>query len=436
MRDSFLVAWLLYGDRSVASSRLQGYHIHDRMTGRLDSRLAFAPPTALLDVPWGPRERGWLCRAARGGVVVLQKIRGERTEQLVRDLSHEGVATVYVQCDLEPENLLPTLCNVVVCPSRQMSDHLTAMGCQRVEFIPDPIETSWAVPAPVRPARRGLRLCWVGHRTNWEGLAEIREILREEEFADIELVTISNHPDADIPWSMEAVHEVLPGCDLGVVPVGVGAAFQVKSSNRILLFMAAGLPVVAGRLRSYEEVIEHGRNGFLAQSADEYRAAFRSLRDPAIRAIISRAAFDESRRDFGIDRIADRWAALIESIRPAKSAPSAIERDRILKRLDAATHLGNASILLRRDLIAEARAEFKIGLRSFLRNPHPSLLATIMSLRREFASLRKQEPVISSLLSGCRRLVPGSIRRVIRRAVRRRGGNATHQIPPEMIALL
>ena len=50
------------------------------------------------------------------------------------------------------------------------------------------------------------------------------------------------------PWSLDAVREVVPTCDLAVVPAGDGDVYRTKSSNRVVLFMAAGLPVVAGDL--------------------------------------------------------------------------------------------------------------------------------------------------------------------------------------------
>ena len=114
----------------------------------LESHLVYAPPLQYRDVPWSPSAGRLLATAMRGGVVVFQKMLGPRTERLVRELAGTGVKTVYIQCDLEPENTIPAHCDVVVCPSRDMADQLLAQGAQRVEYIPDPAEIVWPSPAP------------------------------------------------------------------------------------------------------------------------------------------------------------------------------------------------------------------------------------------------------------------------------------------------
>ncbi|HKM53826.1 MAG TPA: hypothetical protein VJY33_10480, partial [Isosphaeraceae bacterium] len=142
-----MLAWLLHGDRTVASSRLQGYLIHEGICRRgecaLDSHLVYSPPLPYRDVPWSPSADRLLARAMRGGVVVFQKMHGPRTERVVRELAGAGVTTVYIQCDFEPENTIPALCDVVVCPSQEMAEQLLAQGARRVECIHDPAEFVW-----------------------------------------------------------------------------------------------------------------------------------------------------------------------------------------------------------------------------------------------------------------------------------------------------
>ena len=324
LAEPVLLAWLLHGDRSVASSRLQGYLIHEEICRRassgLNSHLVYAPPLPYRDVPWSPSARRLLASAAQGGIVVFQKMLGPATEQLVTELASAGVTTVYIQCDLEPENRIPTLCDLVVCPSREMADRLLAQGAQRVECIPDPAEMVWPAPVPTRKVRRALRICWLGHAVNFHTLDPVRAILQEEEFRDMQLVTISNHADADVPWSLDAVREVVPTCDFAVVPSGDGDAYRVKSSNRALLFMAAGIPVVAGDLQSYREVIRHKSTGMLTSDAEGYRAAFRLLRDPEIRSVIASQAHQYCFDHFTVNRIVDRWIALFTSLVPGSNA--------------------------------------------------------------------------------------------------------------------
>src|SRR5262249_38491159 len=156
----------------------------------------FAPPLPQHDIPWSESADRMLGDAARGGVVVFQKMQGPGTERLIRHLSAVGVTTAYVQCDIEPGHNVPALCDVAVRPTVEMARRREAQGAGRVECIPDPAEMSWPAPRGTTEATRYLRVCWVGHRVNFPTVDPIRAILREEEFHDLKLVTISNRPDA------------------------------------------------------------------------------------------------------------------------------------------------------------------------------------------------------------------------------------------------
>ncbi|HYN45869.1 MAG TPA: glycosyltransferase family 4 protein [Allosphingosinicella sp.] len=73
--------------------------------------------------------------------------------------------------------------------------------------------------------------------------------------------------------------------------------------------MAAGTPVIAWRCGSTEEVIEHGRSGFLVDSVEEAVAAVRAIASVPRASV--RAAFEER---FTADRMARDYVALYERL--------------------------------------------------------------------------------------------------------------------------
>jgi hypothetical protein len=383
------ISWLIFGDRSVASSRLQGYLIHEGLCrlgdAGLRSRLAYAPPFVVRDPPWHPSASRALARASRGGVVVLQKVSGPRTGRLVEALAAAGVATVYVHCDHEPKVVEPLACDAVVCPSEELAAYYRERGARRVELIPDPAEFDWPAPAPPRDRTRGLRVGWVGNAVNWPTLDPLRAILAEDEFRDLELVTISDHPEATMPWSLEAVRRELPGFDLAALPTGTGDVFRVKSSNRAVLFMAAGVPVVAGRIRAYESLIDHGRDGLLAADAEGFRRALRTLRDPAARGRIGEAGYRLCRERYHLDRIVGLWAELLRDVARRKYGPGASRpRDagRALDRLASHSALRLVEVARRRGRPDDAGRLLREGLALGLRAPGPLFLRDLAHLAR------------------------------------------------------
>ena len=238
-----------------------------------------------------------------GGIVFFQKLQGPNTEALVRRLKQDGTLTVYGIGDYVPENQIPLLCDAVVCSSEDLADYYRGQGCRSVTYIPDPAEF-WCLPKRARFARpisRGLKVCWVGSSSNWPPLEPLLQLFQEDEFRDFQLITISDHPQATLPWSPETVRRVVPECDLAVIPTGSTFAYQVKSPNRALLFMANGVPVVASPLRSYSEVIRHSWNGFLVHDLDGFRAAFRELRDTERRKSIAWNAYSSIAGRYDID---------------------------------------------------------------------------------------------------------------------------------------
>lgn len=372
------VNWLLHGDYNVASSRLQGYLVHEHLK-RLNaaSRLIMSPPVVMRDIPWAASEHQRLCRLMSGQVVVIQKLTGPRIDHLVRSLRASGATTIYIQCDYFPDDPTPMLCDVVVCPSTFLADFYASQSTARVVRIDDPVE-NWC-PREVIAAEqafdgRSLRLCWIGSRHNWHTLQPLRELLVEPEFADVTLTSVSDHPDADRPWRRSDVKNLLSSCDAGVVPVGDGPQAMSKSSNRIVQFMAAGKPVIAGSIPAYEELLRNGENGFLCRSADDWRRAIRLLRDPERRRQVALSAYDSVSRRFRIEATVARWLDLFASLPgTADLSQAASGNSRFVEMKDSAAiqvqaRLEYASVLMECDRPARALSEL-------LRAGPPVLLA-------------------------------------------------------------
>jgi hypothetical protein len=364
------VAWLLYGDRALASSRLQGYLVHDELRRRgVGSVLLLTPPFPVKEVPWPPELDERVASALRGRVAVFQKLGGPRSRAFRKALAAAGVGTVYVHSDLEPENELPLECDAVVCSSRWLADRYRQLGAARVETIPDPAE-AWRNPneitgEPRQPGR--LRLAWVGYRRSWETVAPLREVLARPELETFELVTLSNHPEADVQWELEAARRVVEGCDVGAVPTRRDETALAKSSNRVVSFMALGLPVVADRIRAYEEVIVDGETGFLCAGPNDWEQALLALRSQELRRDVALRARSRVDPEFRLATVADRWLDVLRPLASAAAPATADGRLASAVRMHAAiayTREALARNLSLRDIAAQASAALAAGARA------------------------------------------------------------------------
>ena len=318
------VNWILFADRTQAASRFQGYLVHDYLRSRgLESRLLAAPPIPHHDVPWPPETHGRIAQLVDGEIVVFQKTWGPIAEAL-RDAFSKETTALYAEADYTPENPLPLRCDGVICSSRGVAQWHESKG-MKAWFVPDPAEV-WLEPRP--SSHEGpIRICWIAHRKNLETLEPLRALLTRPEFAEYELVTVSNDSRADVQWSEESARRVLQSSHVGAVPVRSTPEALRASSNRAVSLMAAGLPVIADRLVSYEEVIESGRTGYLCDSMEDWSAALRELLDPARRAQVGAAGQASIDPAYRVETIGEQWLNVFRSFGPA---PEAARRTRLL----------------------------------------------------------------------------------------------------------
>lgn len=109
--------------------------------------------------------------------------------------------------------------------------------------------------------------------------------------------------------SIERVHELLDGADVGVVPLEACEFNEAKSSLKGMEMAAAGVPFVTSPTREYEWFDQ----GIIARTTQEWRDALESLCDPQLRVTLADRA-RERVENIGIDRTWPAWLTTIEGI--------------------------------------------------------------------------------------------------------------------------
>lgn len=319
-----MVHWLLCGSEWNGGSRLQGINVHRflRRSG-IASQLTFLPPAQLAsrDLPWSPERACTSSIFQKGDTVVVHTLRGGATSRLIHALKQRGVATVFVDCDLYARCDAGVAATAVVVVSEFLADCLSRSLQRNVHYIPDAVEDVLHVDelsTAVRNKSSHLRIGWVGIAEHWDTLDPLRCLLDMAEFRDFELLTISNHPQATIPWTPQSRSNELRNCDLVVVPTRSGPEAQAKSVNRVAQAMALGRPVAAGRIPAYMTVIKSGENGFLCDSPDEWAVALRRLRDPELRRRFARIGHELVNSQYTMDQVGPQWQTLLETVSRGK----------------------------------------------------------------------------------------------------------------------
>jgi glycosyltransferase involved in cell wall biosynthesis len=94
----------------------------------------------------------------------------------------------------------------------------------------------------------------------------------------------ARRPDLDVesmefrPWSEEAEVEDGLSFDTGIMPVPDTPWARGKCGYKLIQYMACGLPVIASPVGVNCDIVEPGRNGFLADTPQAWRKALEALR--------------------------------------------------------------------------------------------------------------------------------------------------------------
>ena len=97
-------------------------------------------------------------------------------------------------------------------------------------------------------------------------------------------VPMENLPIEFRPWSSVSEAGDLATADIGVSWLADNPYNRGKCGLRTLQYMAAGLPVVANRIGVSEEMVVHGKTGYLASTPDEWaESVARLAENPALR---------------------------------------------------------------------------------------------------------------------------------------------------------
>lgn len=308
------IFWMLIGNQNTASSRIHGYRLHDFLRKQgWESHILVEPATTLRDIPLTAKDFREVSFLQPNDIVVIQKLSGSRTCQLLEWLSGIGVKTIYIDCDMPLKLKEASLATWTVCPSAYLASEYKKNGIERAVYIPDAVE-HFRAPR-LSHEEKMLRCVWFGRwaSSRTEEIAYIQQLLDHDDFNNIELVIISDYPTADIQWDLSTFYTHLHACDFAVLPAKSDDSAKVKSSNRALQAMALGLPVIVSPISAYQEVVHNEYNGFLCRTDEEWLNALRQLSKPYVRQAMSQNAYTLA-NEFSIEKIGTLWMSFMQNI--------------------------------------------------------------------------------------------------------------------------
>lgn len=309
------IDWILSGDRSKASSRLQGFLIHEwlQSQGVTSNIQAIGFNSINSPYTWKFFEIAIRICNSKANVVVF-----EAPEWLMVTLSRLssawGKQVVAVRCDRIPGNY-DDYFDVTILPTEGLRREL---GITRGKIIEDAVEIPYNIYKKNYSTTEKPRVVWVGHASYESYIVDFMKSLQSmPEIRDnFSFELISSGKFATRQWSEKTVIDDILSCDIAILPIPSGEWFANKSSNRLAMMLSLGMPTIASPIPSYTEIGKFS-NLLFAESTEEFARHLFQLRTEERRATLGRQARQGLGDRFVIDNIGPKWLQVFRTVTSA-----------------------------------------------------------------------------------------------------------------------
>lgn len=215
--------------------------------------------------------------------------------------------------------------DLVFAGNPYLADRARSAGARRVEIVPTVLDVRAYQPVRRRPPGTLPAIGWIGIPLNWAEhvgpLVPLFTSIVREHGAVFRAIgaTGDTRPGFEyVPWDEASEVAAIQALDIGIMPLRDTPFARGKCGYKLLQYMACGLPVVASPVGVNRDIVEDGRNGFLARTEQEWREAIlRLLGDPDLRARMGAEGRRKVVEDYSIQRHGPRVARLFTELADA-----------------------------------------------------------------------------------------------------------------------
>ena len=176
--------------------------------------------------------------------------------------------------------------NLVLAGNEYLTAYASHAGAEHVELVPTVVDADAYEPSPPEVDGGRVTVGWIGTPGTWREcvapfLPGIQQVLTENA-ADMVAVG-AGHAAKQArgvrikSWSEGREVADIQGMDIGIMPLPDTPWMRGKCGYKLIQYMACGLPVVASPVGVNRDIVEHGVNGFLATSEQDWVEALQTL---------------------------------------------------------------------------------------------------------------------------------------------------------------
>lgn len=209
--------------------------------------------------------------------------------------------------------------HTVVAGNEYIARRAREAGARHVEIVPSAIDLGRYRDLPAPAAHDGLTVGWIGIPLNAHYLSIIAPALRAVPSVKLQVVggavpsELSGIAAESFAWTEDSEVERIADFDVGIMPLTDTPWERGKCAYKLLQVMAAGKPVIASPVGANRQVVQHGVNGFLAETTEEWAEALRKFADPEVRRSMGEEARKTVAAQYAAAVIAPRLASILNA---------------------------------------------------------------------------------------------------------------------------
>jgi glycosyltransferase involved in cell wall biosynthesis len=218
---------------------------------------------------------------------------------------------------------------MVIVGNEYLAERARQAGAKCIEYLPTAVDLRGIDPA-VQPQNEVFTIGWIGTPANVRYLAPIAPALQDIcKNGSGRLVTVGARQwdlggiSGEVrKWSLEREPADIQSFDVGIMPLPDTPFERGKCGYKLLQYFACGRPAIASPVGVNSQIIDHGVNGFLASTIDQWIQALRVLKsDASLRRRMGQLGRQKIEGPYSIENTAPRLASLLrKAAQPVKTS--------------------------------------------------------------------------------------------------------------------
>lgn len=220
---------------------------------------------------------------------------------------------------------------LVTTGNAYLLSHALRAGAPRVALIPTVVDLDRYDTSTPAPARDGFTVGWIGSPVTARYLTSVQDTLRrclKETPMRVVLVgadanALESLPVERVNWNEETEVESIKTFDVGIMPLDNTPWERGKCGYKLIQYMACERPVIASPVGVNRDIVDHGVNGFLCETPEEWYQALSALRaDPDLRRAMGKAGRDKVERLYTLDKVGPQLVQLLKTAARVQATPA------------------------------------------------------------------------------------------------------------------